>query len=195
MQNEGIIIRAAGREDAAALLGIYAPYVTDTAITFEYDVPTAEEFAGRMERIMEKYPYILAERAGKILGYAYASAFHARAAYGWCVETSIYVAREARGTGAGGMLYRKLEEALGAQGILNLNACIAYAREEDEHLTNDSVSFHAHFGYRMVGRFTQCGWKFGKWYDMVWMEKHIGEHGSGVRPVKAFHEIREQIGL
>ncbi len=190
-----MIIRQARIDDAAALLRIYAPYVEKTAITFEYDVPTEENFAGRMEQVMEKYPYLVAERDGEILGYAYASAFHPRAAYGWCAETSIYVDMEKRSAGAGGALYRKLEEALKEQGILNLNACIAYADPEDEYLSNDSVSFHDHFGYSMVGRFHKCGWKFGKWYDMVWMEKMLGEHGTEVRPVKRFDEVKEALGI
>jgi len=190
-----LIIRCAEIKDAQALLDIYAPYVERTAITFEYDVPAVEEFAARMEKVKEKYPYLVAEREGRIIGYAYASPFHQRAAYGWCVETSIYVDMNERGSGAGGALYRKLEEALKAQGILNLNACIGFADPEDEYLKNDSVSFHAHFGYSMVGRFHRCGWKFGKWYDMVWMEKMLGGHGTEVKPVMRFDEVREGLGI
>lgn len=188
-------IRCARKEDAARLLEIYAPYVEKTAITFEYDVPTGEEFVERMERVMEKYPYLVAERDGEILGYAYAASFHPRAAYGWCAEASIYVDMGRRGGGIGGALYQKLEEALAAQGILNLNACIGFADPEDEYLKNDSVSFHAHFGYVMVGRFHRCGWKFGRWYDMVWMEKMLGKHGTQIQPVKRFDEVKEELGL
>lgn len=192
---KNLIVRCAELKDAQALLDIYAPYVEKTAITFEYEVPALKEFAARMEKVMEKYPYLVAARDGRIVGYAYASAFHRRAAYGWCAETSIYVDMNGKGAGTGGALYRKLEEALRAQGILNLNACIAYADPEDEYLKNDSVSFHAHFGYSMVGRFHQCGWKFGKWYDMVWMEKMLGEHGTEVKPVKRFEEVKEELGI
>lgn len=192
---EGIVIRAAKVEDAAQLLAIYAPYVEKTAITFEYDVPSVEEFAGRIRKVMEKYPYLVAEADGKIEGYAYASSFHARAAYGWCVETSIYVDMDTRGSGVGGALYRKLEEALIRQGMLNLNACIAWTDEEDEHLTNASVSFHDHFGYGMVGKFNQCGYKFGKWYDMVWMEKLVGPHEKEAAATRTFEEIRGEMGL
>ena len=194
MENDWII-RCAQIADAQALLDIYAPYVEKTAITFEYDVPTIKEFAARMEGVMVKYPYLVAEKDGRIMGYAYAAPFHARAAYGWCAETSIYADMNEKGAGIGGALYKKLEEVLRAQGILNLNACIAYADPEDEYLSNDSVSFHSHFGYSMVGRFHQCGWKFGRWYDMVWMEKMLAEHGAAVRPVKRFDEIRATLGL
>lgn len=192
---KNMVIRTATQEDAAQLLEIYAPYVTDTAITFEYDVPDEREFAGRIAKTLEKYPYLVAFVDGRAEGYAYASAFHSRAAYGWCVETSIYVRMDARGSGVGGALYRKLEEALIRQGMLNLNACIAWTEQEDKHLTNASVSFHEHFGYRMVGRFNQCGYKFGKWYDMVWMEKLVGAHEASVENTRTFDEVRDEMGL
>lgn len=194
-----IKIRIAAVADAEALLGIYAPYVTDTAITFEYEIPSVEEFAGRITHILEKYPYLVAERQGEIVGYAYAGGFHARAAYAWAAETSIYVSRESKKCGVGGALYRALEAALSAQGILNMNACIAYPQQEDEHLTRNSVDFHAHMGYRWVGEFRQCGYKFDRWYDMVWMEKLIGAHHPGQAAPKTFEAIRpllkEQYGI
>ena len=188
-------IRAATIEDAAALLSIYAPYVENTAITFEYDVPAVEEFEQRIARVLERYPYLAAQRDGEIIGYAYASAFHARAAYDWAVETSIYVREDQKRSGAGRALYAALERALTLQNILNVNACIAYPAAEDEHLTRKSVQFHEHLGYRWVGEFTQCGYKFGRWYNMVWMEKHIGPHDAYPKPVKPFSEIRAQLAL
>ena len=100
--------RTATPEDAAALLEIYRPYVEETAITFEYDVPSEEEFARRIRTVLRKYPYIIAEAEGKITGYAYVSRFHERKAYDWLVETSVYVARDFRGKGAGSALYARL---------------------------------------------------------------------------------------
>lgn len=189
---ERISLRVATPDDAQALLDIYAPYVRETAITFEYDVPQAEEFAGRIRNTLRMYPYFVAQAGGRIMGYAYAGPFHARAAYQWAAETAIYVRRDGRRMGIGRTLYDALEGALRAQGILNLNACIAYPREEDEYLTRDSVLFHQRLGYRLVGEFHECGYKFGRWYDMVWMEKHIGEHLSPQPPVKRFDEVRAQ---
>ena len=107
-----ILLRTARPSDAARLVEIYAPYVTDTAITFEYEVPSVEEFRGRIEKTLEKYPYIVAEQNGRILGYAYASAFARRAAYNWSVELSIYLDMEIRRQGIGGRLYKALEEIL-----------------------------------------------------------------------------------
>ena len=171
-----IIIRRATKEDAEAVQAIYAPYVAETAVSFEYEVPSVEEMARRIEETQKTHPWLVAEEDGKVVGYAYASAFHERAAYQWAVETSIYVDRQEHKKGIGRQLHDALEEALKAQGFLNLNACIAFIDPEDKHLTQDSVRFHERMGYTKVAHFHQCGKKFGRWYDMIWMEKLIGEH-------------------
>ena len=188
-----IKIRVATVKDAKALLDIYAYYVKHTAITFEYDVPTVEEFEKRIERVLEKYPYLVAILEDEIVGYAYASAFHERPACGWAVETSIYVDKDKKGLGIGKKLYEVLEEILKLQNVLNLEASIAYNEIEDEYLTKDSVKFHEKLGYCMVGRFVQCGYKFNRWYDLVWMEKHIGEHTNKQETIKSFSEVRDKI--
>lgn len=184
-----LIVRPAAPEDTAALLEIYAPYVEKTAVTFEYAVPSAEAFAGRVARTLERYPYLAAEAEGRILGYAYAGPFKERAAYDWAVETTVYVREGERRRGIGRRLYEVLEGCLAAQGILNVNACIACPEREDEYLTRDSVDFHRRLGWRLAGEFRQCGCKFGRWYNMVWMEKHIGEHREDPPPVRPFPEI------
>ena len=171
-----IIIRPATQADAEAVQRIYAPYVEETAVSFEYDAPSVGEMARRIRETQEKYPWIVAEEDGKVVGYAYAHIFHGRAAYQWSVETSIYVDRQEKRKGIGKKLHDALEERLKAQGILNLNACIAYIEPEEEHLTQDSVRFHERMGYTKVAHFHQCGRKFGRWYDVIWMEKIIGEH-------------------
>ena len=129
------IIRIATEDDAKELLAIYAPYVENTAITFEYTIPTLEEFTDRIRQILKKYPYLVAERNGEILGYAYASPFHQREAYGWSVETTVYVREDSKRLGIGKELYKALERALSMQNIINLNACIGYPVIEDEYLT------------------------------------------------------------
>ena len=182
--NTFITIRTATLSDAQALLNIYAPYVEHTAITFEYDVPSVEEFAFRIKNTLQKYPYLVAEKNGRLLGYAYASPFHERPAYDWAVETSIYVDQNIKHQGIGRRLHDALEDALRNQGILNMNACIAYPPEEDEYLDRNSVEFHTHMGYRLVGEFYKCGYKFHRWYNMVWMEKLIGNHLSDQKPPK-----------
>ena len=119
-----------------------------------------------------------------MLGYAYASPFHERPAYDWAVETSIYVDQNIKHQGIGRRLHDALEDALRSQGILNMNACIAYPPDENEYLDKNSVEFHTHMGYRLVGEFYKCGYKFHRWYNMVWMEKLIGNHLSDQKPPK-----------
>ena len=171
-----ITIREATVEDAARLLEIYAYYVEKTVITFEYDVPSRGEFQRRIEHIKSRYPYLVIEKDGVIKGYAYAGVFKARAAYDWSCEMTIYLEHGATGEGLGRKLYEALEEALKEQGILNLYACIGYPDVPDEYLDYNSAEFHEHMGYTKVGTFHQCGYKFGRWYSMIWMEKMIGEH-------------------
>ena len=184
-----IKIRIAVIEDAAELLEIYTYYVNNTAITFEYAVPCREEFEKRISSTLEKYPYLVAEFDGKIAGYAYAGEFKTRAAYMWNVETSIYVHKDYRHMGIGKALYEALEERLKAQNILNMNACIAYPVQEDEYLTKDSVRFHEKLGYSLVGEFHHSGYKFNRWYNMVWMEKSIGEHVENQPQVIWFKDL------
>lgn len=184
-----IAIRIAKETDAEEILAIYEKYIKETAITFEYDVPSIEEFRGRIRHALERYPYLVAEKNEKIVGYAYVSPFKERAAYDWAVETSIYVDMEQKRGGIGRRLYEELETILKQQGILNVNACIAYPQVEDEYLTRDSVRFHEKLGYKMVGTFHQCGYKFNRWYDMVWMEKFIGEHQENQPDIIPFPEL------
>ena len=169
-------IRTATPSDALALLRIYAPYVEDTAVTFDCEVPSLEEFRTRIEATLASYPYIVAEDLGAIVGYAYASPFKERAAYDRAVETSIYVKKDYQGQGVGRALYEELEHRLKAIGILNLNACIAWTDAPNAYLTHQSPEFHHHMGYTRCAHFHQCGYKFGQWFDIIWMEKMIGEH-------------------
>lgn len=183
------IIRNASPADAPRLLEIYAYYVLNTAITFEIDVPTLADFEERMRTTMRRYPYLVIEDAGRVLGYAYAGVFKARAAYDWACELTVYLDHMAQGRGLGRQIYAALEEALGKMGMLNLYACISYPDVEDEFLTRNSAEFHAHLGFTTVGKFSQCGCKFGRWYSMIWMEKNIGEHCPNPVPVRPWPEI------
>ena len=181
-----ITIRKVQLQDAARILEIYAWYVEHTAISFEYDVPSLEEFTARIEKTLLRYPYLVIEEEGKILGYAYAGPFKTRAAYDWDCEMSIYIDRHEHGRGLGRKIYCSLEEELGRMGIQNLYACIGFPEEEDEYLTRDSVRFHERMGYVITGTYHKCGYKFGRWYDMVWMEKIIGKHEEEPRRVAAW---------
>ena len=242
-------LRLATPQDAEALLEIYAPYVKQTAISFEYDVPGAAEFAGRIEQTLQRYPYLLAYvsdeaafanderdenfkisasaeseispadeardrtsaatkqngtnlivaakqsgvnlKHGQILGCAYASVFKERAAYDWSAESSVYVSQNMRALGIGRLLYEALQRALKAQNIVDMNACIAYG--DDEYLNDASVRFHERMGFRFVGRFERCAYKFGRWYDMAWMQKPIGEHLQNQPAMRPFARFRDEI--
>lgn len=169
-------IRKATIDDAIRLLEIYDYYVKNTAITFEYDVPSLEEFKNRIGSTLKKYPYLVIEEGGFIQGYAYAGAFVGRAAYDYSCELTIYLDHNSKGCGYGRALYEALEHALKDMGILNLYACIGDPVVEDEYLTRNSEQFHQHLGFYKVGTFHKCGYKFNRWYNMIWMEKIIGEH-------------------
>lgn len=183
-------VRDATPDDAERILEIYAYYVENTAITFEYTTPTPDEFRERMRCTLRRYPYLVIERAGRILGYAYAGAFVGRAAYDWSSALTVYLDPDARGCGLGREIYEALEKRLRRMGVLNLYACIGYPETEDEYLTRNSAQFHAHLGFSEVGRFRRCGYKFGRWYDMIWMEKLIGEHLAQQPPIRSAAEAR-----
>lgn len=179
-----ISIRSAKEEDASELLCIYAPYVLHTAITFEYEVPSEQDFAERIRTISVRYPYLVAEIDGKIVGYAYGAPFHNdRRAYQWAAEVSIYIDQAFHGQGIGRQLYMALEQRLKKQGVLNINAAIAYPEKSDHTLSTKSADFHAHMGFQKVGMFHRCGFKFQQWYHILWMEKFLGEHTSQPMPL------------
>ena len=134
-----------------------------------------EAFREKIENTLKKYPYLVLEEDGIIQGYAYAGVFKDRAAYDYSCEMTIYLDKDAKGKGYGRRLYEALEQELKSRGFRNLYACIGDPIEEDEYLTRDSERFHAHLGYTKVGTFHKCGYKFGRWYNMIWMEKIIGE--------------------
>lgn len=166
-------IRIAKVKDAEGVRKIYAHYVLNTAVSFEYEVPDEETFINRMERTLADYPYLVAVEDDQVIGYAYASRFHTRAAYSHSAELSIYISKDYKRNGIGSALYQSLEAILIRQNIYTVHACIAYADKEDEYLTADSVKFHAKMGFLLAGRHKQCGYKFGKWYDVIWMDKVI----------------------
>ena len=166
-------IRSATTADAARLLEIYSWYVENTAISFEYAVPSLNEFEDRISGTLERFPYLVLEEDNVIQGYAYAGLFRIRAAYAHCCELSIYLDRSARGRGYGRKLYEELEKELGKLGYRNLYACIGDPIAEDEHLTRNSEQFHQHMGFTKIGTFHRCGRKFDRWYNMIYMEKII----------------------
>lgn len=184
-----IKIRDAVLEDVPAILDIYGYYVENTAVSFEYATPSVPEFQGRMRHITEKFPFLVAELDGVVCGYAYAGALIGRAAADWCCEMTVYLDRRVQKCGLGRRLYAALEERLKVMGVINLYASIACPRADDPYLSTNSADFHAHLGFREVGRFRKCGYKFGRWYDLIWAEKIIGTHEPSPAPVKPYGSL------
>lgn len=192
--NEPITLRFVTTEDARALVSIYAPYVETTAISFEYETPCVEEFTRRVAEVLERFPYLAAVRGGEIVGYAYAHPYGVRKAFGWAVELSVYIRQDCRGMGIGRALYEAMEVLLKAQNVTNLYVLVAGVDVEDEYLTHDSQKFHLAMGYETVGKLHKAGYKFGRWYDMITMEKLIAEHPQDTQPdVVPWYELREEI--
>lgn len=179
-------IRLASVDDALRIAEIYGYYVETSAATFEYVAPSAEEMRRRIAATLNRYPYVVAERNGVVIGFAYAGPLRSRSAYDWSCEMTIYVASDERGSGVGKMLYGELEELLRRMGMLSAYACVAYADPEDEFLSNASFRFHERMGYMMVGKFDDCGNKFGRWYDITWMKKDLNPHLPDPQPVVPF---------
>ena len=159
-------IRTAKEADIPQILAIYGPYVDDTTVSFEYDVPTLESFTERFRGITAQFPWLVWEENGAVLGYAYASAPFSRAAYRWCAEPSIYLAPQAKGRGIGRALYTALEEILRLQGYQ-----VSYAIITSEN--QQSVAFHRAMGYTHLADFPGCGFKHGRWHGVIWMEKRL----------------------
>ncbi|MDJ0974083.1 MAG: GNAT family N-acetyltransferase [Planctomycetota bacterium] len=162
-----LLLRVAEPEDAEAIHAIYAPIVRETVISFEYEVPTADELAGRMANVLAQHPYLVAERGGEIAGYAYATTFRGRTAYQWGAETSVYVAEAHRRRGIARALYAAVLELLQLQGYRVAWAGIT--------LPNDvSVAAHEAMGFVPVGRFEGAGFKHGGWYDVGFWRLPLG---------------------
>lgn len=192
MKND-ITIRIATPDDAKSLLEIYAPYILNTGVTFEYEVPTEEAFAERIRKICGKYPYLVACQGDTVIGYAYAKELGERAAFSHSVETALYIARDARGRGIGTLLYRELERLLRLQNVTNLYAAVSFRECEDETITHASPRFHIASGYHKAAHFNRCGYKFGRWYDIIWYEKYIGEHTENPDDFIKFNEIQTKM--
>ena len=160
------MLRDATIQDIPAILDIYRPYILNTAITFEYDVPTLAQFEDRFRAITREFTWLVWEEDGEILGYAYGSRAFERAAYGWDADLSIYLRQGCSGRGIGRALYETLEQRLAAQGYYVLYALVTSANA-------GSCAFHEAMGYREAMRLPACGFKFGQWYDVIWYEKRL----------------------
>lgn len=160
------MIRMATVADIPQILDIYAPYVRNTAISFEYDVPSPEEFSRRFRAITAQFPWLVWEENGKVLGYAYGSAPFERAAFRWCAEASIYLHPSMQGKGIGKALYEVLEAILALQGYQKVYVLVTTANRA-------SLKFHEAVGYQFTASMPRCGYKLGAWHGLNWLEKQL----------------------
>ncbi len=179
------LIRLVTDFDSEAILSIYAPYITNTAISFEMDVPTISEFSNRIENISKQYPYLVYLIDKQVIGYAYASRHRERAAYNYDVDTSIYVLPEYHGFGIANKLYDCLFEILKQLGYYNAYAGITVPNEKSEN-------FHKKYGFIKIGTHHKTGYKFNRWHDVIWFEKVINENYEEPRPIKSINELSEK---
>lgn len=177
-------MRMADTADTKEILGIYADYIRNTTVTFEYTVPSEAEFAKRITGILEKYPYLVYEEKGKILGYAYAHQFMVRAASQWGAELSVYLAPQAQKKGLGKAFYGALEELLFLQNVEKLYGCIEASNEASRRL-------HEAAGYEKTALFPRCAFKKGQWLSLLWLEKTLAEREEPL-PLKTIWQVPEE---
>jgi L-amino acid N-acyltransferase YncA len=159
-------LRIACEEDVDAMLSIYTPYVLETPISFETTPPPRPEFRQRLADVQKKFPWIVCEVEGKVIGYAYASPFKTRAAYDWSVESSIYLQRGQHQKGIGKKLYAHLIELLQTQGIANVIGGMALPNAA-------SKALHESLGFKQVAQFKNVGYKFGQWWDVGYWQLEL----------------------
>lgn len=175
-------IRFAKGSDVISILNIYAQYI-DTAITFEYTLPTIEEFSMRIKNIMEVYPYLVCEKDGVIIGYAYAHRHMERAAYQWTAELSVYIDKSHTDQGLGKIFYNILIDILRLQGINTV-----YGGVTSENIKSEK--FHIALGFSRLCTYKNTGYKCGKWLDVSWYEKQIAPYEQNPNPLKSIKEIQ-----
>jgi L-amino acid N-acyltransferase YncA len=177
-------IRLATVDDAEQVRGIYAPFcAADSHVSFEFEPPTVEEMGRRIAETLARFPWLVCDEGGVVLGYVYAGTHSARAAYQWSVNVSAYIAEGRRGRGIGRGLYTSLFAILALQGYVN-----AYAGAT---LPNPaSVGLHESMGFESVGVYRQVGFKCGAWHDTMWMQRALGERPARPEPPLTLAEAR-----
>jgi L-amino acid N-acyltransferase YncA len=178
-------LRPGTRADAASCAEIYAPYVTGTSISFEVEPPTAEDFVPRIVDAQAAHDWLVAERDGTVIGYAYGHRFAERSAYRWSCETSIYLAQGVRREGVGRALYDELLTLLAARGYRRAFAGITLPNEA-------SVGLHRALGFQDAGCYRRVGWKHGAWHDVLWMQRDL--QSTEIDPPSEVQPSRATVG-
>ena len=176
-------IRLATESDAASIQGIYAPFVRDTAISFEVEPPAIEEMQRRLKTTLIQFPWLVCEHRGAVTGYVYATEHRARSAYQWSVEVTVYISPPYQGLGIGKALYTSLFAALRLQGFYNAYAGVTLPNAV-------SVGLHEALGFRPVGVYEAAGYKFGKWHDTGWWQLKLQERPITPCPPLSLLEVQ-----
>ncbi len=171
-------------DDAALALAIYAPYVLNTIISFEYEPPSLEEYRQRIQTVTAEYPWLVCESGGRIIGYAYAGKHRYRTAYQWSPESTVYMSPEFHRQGIARVLYETLFSVLRLQGYFNVYAGVGLPNEK-------SVGFHRALGFEEIGIFKNVGYKHGNWHDTQWFQLHLAEHILNPPSPKTIHEVKD----
>ena len=187
---EAICVRAAMPQDVEQLLEIYTPFVISedcsvSNVSFELTAPSLAEFRQRIVDISSKYPYLVGEKDGQILGYVYCHPDRERLAYQWSVEVTIYLAPAGQGKGLGRLLYETMEKLLCLQGLTMAYSCITVGNDH-------SIKVHEALGYRLIGTFTKSGYKNGQWLDTVWLEKQLQACPAQPANMKSWRELASE---
>jgi phosphinothricin acetyltransferase len=161
-----LLIRPATAADAVPCAEIYAPYVTNTCVSFELEPPTSAQFVARIATAQAMHEWLVAELDGEVVGYAYGHEFNERAAYSWSCETSVYIAMNQWRGGVGRALYDSLLDRLAERGYRRAFAGVTLPNEA-------SIGFHRSFGFEDAGRYRRVGWKEGAWHDVAWMQRDL----------------------
>ena len=179
MSSNATLIRPSTPADVPALTAIYQWNVLNGTGTFELEAPDGAGMASRRDDVLAKgLPWLVAERGGAVLGYAYANHFRPRRAYRFCLEDSIYLAPDAQGQGLGRLLLAELMARCEAAGARQMLAVIG------DSANVGSIGVHRTLGFDHVGTMKAAGWKFDRWLDVVIMQKSLGP-GAGAAPVDA----------
>jgi len=182
MENK-FTIRLITESDISAVLEIYKPYVLDTIVSFEYEVPSLQEFTERVKTITAEYPWLVCLKDHQIIGYAYAAKHRYRTAYQWSPESTIYLSPGFHGKGFGRNLYETLFSILRLQGYFNVFAGVGLPNEK-------SVRFHRAAGFEEIGIFKKVGYKLGNWHDTNWFQLKLAEHIPHPPTPKTIEAIR-----
>jgi L-amino acid N-acyltransferase YncA len=183
MENK-LTMRLIKNDDSKGALDVYKPYVVSTAITFEYDVPSLDDFSTRVETIANEYPWLVCLKDDKIIGYAYASKHRYKTAYQWSPESTIYLSSDYHRKGIAKILYKTLFSILRLQGYVNVYAGVALPNIKSEE-------FHIALGFNKIGDFSKIGFKLGKWHDVRWFQLHLTEHIDNPQIPKSIKEIEK----